>query len=138
MHREILTERDIEDRFRQGTTYLEINENVQLTALAYEKARSLGMQLVNSAGDTNPAAPIRPYLSQSQSVKLAAAALPRGETTQIPFTPPPIQSPPSKTSAQGGLEARIKAAVIAQMGNQVESHLLDQIIQRVLLRTGLK
>jgi hypothetical protein len=138
MRREILTERDIEDLFQQGTTSLELKENVQMTPLAYEKANHLGMQLINIAGDTNPAAPVRPYLSQIPQAKPAAAVLPQGESAQPVVTPAAVQVPPTKKATPNGLDARIRAAVFAQMGNQIDAQVLDQIIQRVLVRTGLK
>jgi hypothetical protein len=138
MRREILTERDIEDLFQQGKTSLELREDIMLTTLAYEKANQLGMQLLNVAGDTSPAAPIRPYLSRIPPDKPAATAAPRVQNSQITMAPPAIQPPPVKKAAPDGLGARIRAAVATQMGSQVDPQVLDQIIQRVLMRTGLK
>ena len=37
-----------------------------------------------------------------------------------------------------GVEQRIRAAVIAKLGNQVDAKLLDNIIHRVVKSTGLK
>ena len=46
----------------------------------------------------------------------------------------------SQTSARdtSAIEQRIRAAVIAKLGNQVDAKLLDNIIQRVVKSTGLK
>ena len=52
------TEKDIEDMVKQGILSLEMNDNVVLTDLAYEKANRLGMRLVGSQPDTPPAAPL--------------------------------------------------------------------------------
>ena len=56
------TERDIEDLARRGVRSLLVDEDVALTDLAYEKARRLGVELLQRT-DTPPAAPIRPYIS---------------------------------------------------------------------------
>ena len=39
------TEKDIEDMVKRGVMSLEVDDNVVLTDLAYEKANRLGMQL---------------------------------------------------------------------------------------------
>jgi len=120
MPKEFYTERDIEDLVKRGVTSLDINENVVLTELAYEKANQLGMKLNRGQPDNPPSAPVRPYISQqvlAQSPASAAAPAPGGEND---------------------LPARIRSAVIAKMGNQVDPALLDVIIQRVLKSTGMK
>jgi hypothetical protein len=126
MPKEFYTERDIEDMFKRGILSLQVNDNVVLTELAYEKANRLGMQLLRAAQAQPaaparpvdpPAAPVRPYISQlSQPAPLPAAAAP----------------------AAPDLTTRIHAAVIAQLGAQVDPALLDVIIQRVLKSTGVK
>lgn len=123
MPKEFYTEKDIEDMFKRGITSLEVGENVVLTELAYEKANRLGMRLVQSRAENPPSAPVRPYLSQS-SGKPASAALPT--------------VPDSTPAAAGDLHARIKSAVIARLGSQVDPNLLDVIIKRVLASTGVK
>jgi hypothetical protein len=117
MPKEFYTERDIEDMFKRGVMSLQVNDNVVLTELAYEKANRLGMQLLRPRPVEPPAAPVRPYLSQpSQPV---AAGLP-------------------SAPAAVDLTQRIRTAVLAQLGNQVDPALLDVIIQRVLKSTGVK
>ena len=46
MPKDFITERDIEDMVKRGILSLEINDQVVLTDLAYEKANRLGMRLV--------------------------------------------------------------------------------------------
>ncbi len=117
MGKEFYTERDIEDLVKRGVMSLTITENVVLTELAYEKANRLGMQLVQSKPDNPPCAPVRPYLSQQ-------AVYP---PTSLPAAP-----------AEQDLPARIRTAVTARLGTQVDPALLDVIIERVLKSTGVK
>ena len=123
MPKEFYTEKDIEDMFKRGITSLEVGENVVLTELAYEKANRLGMRLVQGRADNPPAAPVRPYLSQNAG---GATSAPRST------------SAPTPAMSGEDLHARIKSAVIARMGSQVDSNLLDQIIKRVLASTGMR
>lgn len=110
MPKEFYTERDIEDLVKRGTTTLELNDNVVLTELAFEKAQRLGLKLI-TAHETPPAAPIRPYLSSpAPAVQPEVPALTKGEE----------------------LRKRVKDAVIARLGSQVDAALLDAIINRVL------
>lgn len=116
------TEKDIEDMVKRGTLSLEINDNVVLTDLAYEKANRLGLKLVRDKPENPPAAPVRPYVVQQMS------------QGQIEATPGVAASP----TAAGDLAQRIHSAVVARLGNQVDPALLDVIIQRVLNSTGVK
>lgn len=123
MPKEFYTEKDIEDLFKRGIRSVQVNENVVLTELAYEKANRLGLQLLSDRAENPPAAPVRPYLSEVQTVH-----------TQ-PTTPPIIPSmPPNATD----IEKRIRSAVIAKLGDQVDARLLDNIIHRVVKGVGLK
>ena len=124
------TEKDIEDLFNSGTKSLKLNDNIQLTEMAYEKAKHLGFQLLTDQPDTPPSAPVRPYLSKNSS---ASFSTPIAATVASTSSQPKADQP--KPSA---LEGRIRAAVAAKMGNQVDSKLLDTIIHRVLKSTGLK
>jgi hypothetical protein len=118
MPKEFFTERDIEDMVKRGTTTLELNDNVVLTELAYERAQRLGMQLI-ALHDTPPAAPVRPYIS-------------KGVVTPLVY---PVSAAPS---APADLRQRIHAAVTAKMGTQVDPVLLDAIIDRVVDTLGRK
>ena len=121
MPKEFYTERDIEDMFKRGVMSLNVTENIVLTELAYEKVNRLGMQFVRSQPDNPPSAPIRPYIAQ----KAGPAA-------------PTVLNSNSNGQTERDLQTRIRQAVLARMGNQVDSELLDVIIQRVLKSTGVK
>jgi hypothetical protein len=123
MPKQFFTEHDIEDLVKSGVLTLDMTTDTVLTDLAYEKARRLGMRLVQPGADTPPGAPIRPYLSQKPV---------------SPTTPTFSAQPTVSASSEGDLAERIKKAVTAKMGNQVDPALLDVIIQRVLKSTGMK
>jgi hypothetical protein len=124
MPKEFYTEKDIEDLVRRGVLSLEVNDNCVLTDLAYERANRLGMKLVRSQADNPPGAPVRPYISE----KVAARPATSTASTATPAVP----------SAQSDLPGRIRSAVIAKLGTQVDPAMLDSIIERVLKSTGLK
>lgn len=94
MPKTFYTERDIEDLARQGTTTLEVNDDVVMTDLAREKALSLNIRLVRSGG----------------------------------------AHPEDGPNAE--LAHRVKAAVIARLGDQVDAKILDAVVSRVV--QGLK
>ena len=129
MARKFYTEDDIEDMVKNGVTSLEINDCVTLTELAYEKAKRLGLTLIQ-ADAKNPSAPIRPYLSQQQSSAVS------------PTEPKPCncqgecQNPKPAISAE--VKERIRSAVLNRLGGQVDVAMLDRIIERVLSSTGVK
>ena len=124
MPKEFYTERDIEDLVKRGVLSLDLNENCVLTELAYEKANRLGMKLIRPQPDNPPAAPVRPYLSDKEAARPAAPT--------VNAVTPAAQAAPSD------LTARIRSAVLAKLGTQVDPVLLDSIIERVLNSTGLK
>jgi hypothetical protein len=116
MPKKFYSEDDIEDLVKRGIHSMVVDDGVVLTDLAYEKARQLGMQLVGSGSEQPPAAPVRPYVSQQQTTA--------------------AQGSPSSPASD--LHQRIRQAVIARLGSQVDPTLLDTIISRVLQNTGLK
>lgn len=133
MPKEFYTEKDIEDLFKRGIKSLQITENIVLTELAYEKAKRLDFQLITDRADNPPAAPVRPYLSEP----------PTRQTTHVkPIVAPasPIAMTPTKPTPSNAsdVEKRIRSAVIARLGNQVDAKLLDNIIHRVVKGIGLK
>lgn len=130
MPKQFYTEHDIEDLFRSGTKSLQVTDDVVLTELAYEKANRLGVQLITDRAVHPPGAPVRPYLSDGQA---AARAKPTVAPAAQPASPP--QAAPSHTT---GIEQRIRSAVIAKLGDQVDARLLDNIIHRVVKGIGLK
>ena len=113
------TERDIEDMVQRGERSLVINDDVVLTDLAYEKAKRLGVKLLQP-NETPPAAPIRPYINKT-------APKPKLSTPQLQTS--------SKIEA---IRANVKSAVRARMGSQVSDELLDRIIDRVAAELGLR
>jgi hypothetical protein len=121
MAKTFYTEHDIEDMFKSGVTRLELSDNVVLTGLAYEKAQKLGMQLIQP-NDHPSDAPVRPYISQ-------VTPPPPTNYPQQHIILPSINVPAAPTL---DLSARIKNAVIAKLGTQVDQALLDTIIRRVL------
>lgn len=125
MAREFYTEKDIEDLVKSGITSLQINENVSLTALAYEKAQRLGMTLLQTHGK-NPSAPQRPYISEANRETPA-----RSDNSAVAQRQAPA---PTETD----LKARIRQAVLLKLGSQVDPSLLDKIIERVISSTGIK
>ncbi len=127
------TEKDIEDFVHQGILSLEVNDNVVLTDLAYEKAHKLGMKLVRTSPDNPPAAPVRPYLAQKTAA--APAPVPSSKSPPVSASAP---SQPSPAKDDSDLAQRIRSAVNARLGGQVDPALLDAIIKRVLSSTGLK
>ena len=127
MPKTFYTEKDIEELFKSGTRSLQVNDNVSLTDLAYEKAKRLGMQLLFDDA-VLPFAPIRPYLSSgSPQAATAASAKPKVDSVSSTVTQP-----------QADIAQRIRSAVLSRLGNQVDSKLLDSIIQRVVKATGVK
>jgi hypothetical protein len=130
MPKKFYTDKDIEELHHSGVKSLEIGDDVVLTDLAYEKAKRLGFQLITEGADKPPAAPVRPYLSARKSPQ----ADPRASLT----TSPTVDSVASAALPQPALEKRIRDAVIARLGNQVDAKLLDTIIKRTLKVTGMK
>jgi hypothetical protein len=131
MAKEFYTERDIEDLVKRGILALEMHENVVLTEVAYEKARTLGMKLVRGSPENPPSAPVRPYLSQKQA---KAAGAPAAQPAAAAAAAHPAAAAPKEID----LQQRIRDAVAAQLGTQVDPSLLDVIIRRVLAGTGVK
>jgi hypothetical protein len=135
MPKEFYTEKDIEDLFQRGVHTLRVTENVVLTELAYEKANRLGLELVTDRADNPPAAPVRPYLSEPQTHVPKPTI---GPNSQPILEPREVAPPDSRTEKPGDVEQRIRSAVIARLGNQVDAKLLDSIIHRVVKSVGLK
>ena len=133
MPKEFYTEKDIEDLFRRGIKSLQITENVVLTELAYEKAKRLNFQLITDGADNPPAAPVRPYLSEP-SVRQTIQAKPMVAPVSPASMTQPNPTPPNTID----VEKRIRSAVIARLGNQVDAKLLNNIIHRVVKGIGLK
>lgn len=150
MPKEFYTEKDIEDLFNRGIRSLQVTENVVLTELAYEKAKRLDFQLITDHADNPPAAPVRPYISERQAprpvatIGSAAPAISQSmhASTALPDGSLRSHGPDALSGAraekESDIEMRIRSAVIARLGNQVDAKLLDNIIHRVVKGVGLK
>ncbi len=119
MPKQFFTERDIEDLARRGEMSLKVTDDVVLTELAYERAEKLGVKLVQEH-DAPPAAPVRPYLSQAS------------------ISSPCVKCGKENCTDEEDLRQRIRDAVKAKLGNQVDPALLETIITRVLNNVGVK
>ena len=117
MAKTFYTEHDIEDMARRGERSLVVSDDVVLTDLAYESAQKLGVDLLQSH-DTPPGAPMRPYINQ--------------------IRPPAATSLPSAASSVGMIKQRVRDAVKARLGDQIDDALLDRIIDRVAAELGLR
>jgi hypothetical protein len=120
MPKQFYTERDIEDLAAQGQMTLTMSDDVVLTELAYEKAERLGVKLVQPH-DLPPSSPVRPYLSEP--IKPANTSQP------CPDAVPATQNE--------DLRQRIRSAVKAKLGDQIDPGLLETIITRVLNNVGI-
>ncbi len=113
------TERDIEDMFKSGQMTLEMGDDVVLTDLAYEKANRLGLKLIQPH-DNPPGAPVRPYVS-----KIPASS---GQPQAAPKAAAGVKPPKGNEE----IKERVRQAVYARLGNQIEPALLNAIIDRIL------
>ena len=136
MPKTFYTEKDIEDLYNSGTKSLQVGDDVVLTELAYEKAQRLGLQLISDAADNPPAAPVRPYLSEGQTAHAKPVVAPVSSALSQPASS--ITPSVSQRERENAIEQRIRSAVIAKLGNQVDAKLLDNIIHRVVKGIGLK
>ena len=119
MAKQFYTERDIEDLAAHGQYALTVTDDVVLTELAFEKAERLGVKLVQPH-QLPPAAPVRPYLSEP--VKAAQ----------------PCKTCDTPSAKNEDLRERIRSAVKAKLGDQVDPTLLETIITRVLNNVGVE
>ena len=118
MAKRFVTERDIEEMASRGEMSLQVGDDVVLTDLAFEKAGKLGVRLIQPQ-QLPPAATVRPYLSQP------------------PLEPCQNCGVENKVD-ESVLRSRIRSAVAARLGNQVDPDLLETIITRVLNNVGMK
>ena len=139
MPKQFYTERDIEQLVSSGTHQLTLNDNVVLTEQAYEAARRLGLALLQDRPSAPPSAPVRPYLSKIPADKPAAPAQPLAPQAAASYaapTPPPAAPEVARSAAPTA--ERIRAAVVARLGDSIDPALLNTIIHRVLESTGVK
>ena len=119
MAKTFYTEHDIEDMVKRGTQALTLTDDVVLTDLAYERATRLGLKLIRG-GEKPPSAPERPYISKTAKT----TSQPAGAT--------------AASAATQDRRQRVRDAVIARLGSDVDVKLLDTIIQRVLDNVGIR
>jgi len=136
MAKTFYTDKDIEELQRKGVKSLRVTDDVALTDLAYEKAQRLGIQIVADVDVPPPAAPVRLYLSDKKPTltqpKVDSVSK-ESASSQAALTPTLSQG-----ERESSIEQRIRSAVLAKLGNQVDANLLDNIIHRVVKATGLK
>lgn len=125
MPKEFYTEKDIVDLVNRGVHELDVIDDIFLTVLAYEKAKELGL-ILHIQGINDPGVPVRPYLSSVDSQ--------RSNRTYSTGSP----SQRIQSSDQFDLSERIRTAVKQKLGDQIDTALLDRIIERVLHSTGVK
>ncbi|HJS17571.1 MAG TPA: hypothetical protein VJ785_02410 [Anaerolineales bacterium] len=143
MPKQFYTEKDIEDLFQRGIKSLQVTNDIVLTELAYEKARRLGVDLISDRADNPPAAPVRPYLSSELAARAQPTAVPVSQAIPETALTPSLSQPPAgmlreEKGSTTAIENRIRSAVIAKLGDQVDAKLLDNIIHRVVKGIGLK
>lgn len=119
MRGEFYTERDIVDLVRGGARRLKLKEGDRMTDLARDRAAKEGLQIVG------------PYEIPEQAARRAAstryAEQGQGEA--------PL--PQSEAGGEGSdIHRRVRQAVIAKLGDQVDTPLLDHIIRRVVRQVG--
>ncbi|MGD8456185.1 MAG: hypothetical protein PVF83_07365 [Anaerolineales bacterium] len=119
MPKTFYTDRDIQDLFERGVTSLVVNDDIVVTDLGRERAMKLGFELVRER-DQPQAAPVRPYITKEVS----------------PSAAPAKPSQPQAAPNQDDLKTRVHQAVVARLGDSVDSKLLETIISRVLDSIG--
>jgi hypothetical protein len=122
MAKQFYTEHDIEDMAARGQYSLTLSDDVVLTELAFEKAERLGVKLIQPHA-LPPAAPVRPYLSEPTK--------PETEDTTC-------SDETAVEQEQSDLHQRIRDAVKAKLGDQIDPTLLETIITRVLNNVGVE
>jgi hypothetical protein len=130
MPKTFYTEHDIEDMAKRGVISLVEDDHVVLTDLARDKARRLGIDILNEH-ELPPSAPERPYITKM--VSPSASSL-RAET---PPQATSVKTPPTSSAASNDeLIMNVRAAVVARLGNTVDPNLLETIIRRVFQNIG--
>jgi hypothetical protein len=104
MARTIYTERDIEEMARKGVSELTLGENVYVTDVARERAEKLAIRLVPPA------------------VMVSAS----------PVVVPSRATPGSIDKEE--LYRRVKAGVLARLGNSIDEKIIDQVARKVVNR----
>ena len=120
MPKKFYTERDIEDMVSRGQMSLEMADNVVLTELAFEKAERLGLKL------------LQPHSAPTRCPHQALSFRTAGSHTGC------MECSEKKGADEEVIKQRIRDAVAAKLGNQIDPVLLETIITRVLNNVGVK
>ena len=131
MPKTFYTERDIEDLAKRGVISLIEDDDVVLTDIARDKAMRLGIELIHEH-DQPPSAPERPYITKLSSPTAEKPAEPTSREAGVSYK----ASLGSKASGKDDLHAKVRAEVIARLGDSIDVNLLDTIIRRVLQNIG--
>jgi hypothetical protein len=91
-----------------------VDEDVVLTDLAYEKARTLGLELLR-ADDQPPAAPVRPYVAKLSSPAASASV----QAQPSPRAGAPISTGGAGAKSDPDLFQRVYNASLARLGDSV-------------------
>jgi hypothetical protein len=110
MPKEFYSEIDIEDLVNRGITSLVVTDDVVLTDLAWEKAKKLGLELIQE-DEAQPSAPVRPYMG-NKNINPAGPSKSPGQRNEI--------------------KKKVRQAVIARLGKDIDAELLDSVIDRIL------
>ena len=130
MPKTFYTERDIEDLAKRGVISLVEDDHVVLTDLARDKAKRLGIDILHER-DLPPSAPERPYITKMVSPSassLRAETPPQATSAKTPTT--------SSAASNEELIMKVRAAVVARLGDSVDPKLLETIIRRVFQNVG--
>lgn len=117
MQGEFYTERDIVDLVREGKRRLELKPDDRITDLARERAEKEGLAISGLYEIPEQAA------RRVASTRYAAQG--QGEA-------PKTGSGSDSASSHSDIHQRVRKAVIAKLGDDVDTPLLDDIIRRVL------
>jgi hypothetical protein len=120
MAKTFYTERDIEDLVNRGVKSINVNDDVVLTELAIEAAGRLGVDLLREKAAA-------PTVSKFATV--------RPGSSPAAAKPAPVAR---ASAAKPDLRQKVRDAVIARLGSEVDPKLLDTIISRVLDNVGVK
>lgn len=156
----IYTERDIEELARSGVTSLVMTPEMYLTDIAREKLAALGIRIVRPGqasrafssaseipSDLQPAK--RTYYTESDVIELARGGMTVMHVNEnVQFTASAQErlmrlgirvvrgeAPPARgIPVQDELFQKVKSAVLARIGGQVNEAVLDAVIRKVLSR----
>jgi L-fuculose-phosphate aldolase len=108
----ILTDQDIEEKAREGITTLQIGEDILLTDLAFEKAKKLGISIIQRGGELPPAAPVRPYVLKSTGPSSMGEQIPVIKNVAMQIETPASQLRNVLRFRPDSSESELRAAIV--------------------------